>query len=66
MAGAMVGGSWAPFIRPGDGERNVRSVMEPWLSRRARGPRTMPPLGVPMMLPLPIEDCEPRRAMRLV
>ena len=49
--------------RPGEGDLNVRSVMEELLSRRTIA---LPPPGRPMMLLLARDDCEPRRIMRLV
>lgn len=62
-SGAGATGAAAAAARPGDGERKVRSVMDALLSRLTM-PRPVP--GLAMMLALPTEDCELRRAMRLV
>lgn len=51
-------------VRAGEGDLNVRSVIDPELFCRTM-PRPMPPLA-PMMLPLPMDDCDPRLAMRFV
>lgn len=65
--GASCAAGTAPFVdaRAGEGDLNVRSVIDPELSCLTR-PRPMPPLPPPMMLPLPIEDCDPRLTMRFV
>ena len=62
--GAMFG---LPFVGPGEGDRNVRSVIEPPLFCLWSGARSAPPLGpFPRTLPLSIDDCEPRLIIRLV
>lgn len=48
-----------PLLLPGEGDLNVRSVMDALL------PRLCIPCR-PMTLSLPIDDCEPRLIMRLV
>lgn len=52
-----------PFVRPGDGLLNVRSVMDPPLLVRCRPPRVTPPR---FPVPLPLEDADPRRTIRFV
>lgn len=65
--GASPRGEVAPFVRPGEGERKVRSVIEPPLSRRCRPPRAGgPPLMLEPTILLVVEDTDPRRTMRLV
>jgi hypothetical protein len=66
--GASAAGLTAPFCLPGDGERKVRSVMLPELLARCRPPLpALPPLvPPPTTLPLPVDDCDPRRTMRFV
>ena len=51
---------------PGEGDLKVRSVIEPWLSLRCRPSRPWIELPRPTMLPLPMDDCDPRLTMRLV
>lgn len=55
------GGAWgsAGLALPGDGARNERSVMDPELDWRCRA-------AAGCLEELPLEECEPRRAMRLV
>ena len=59
-------GDVVPFAcRAGDGDLNVRSVIEPPLFVLCKPPR--PPLAPPpATLPLPVELADPRLIMRLV
>lgn len=56
-------GDIVPFPRSRDELLNVRSVMEPLLFLRSILPRPIPPL---ITMPLPTDDCDPRRIMRFV
>lgn len=62
-------GERTPLVRawPGEGDRKVRSVIEPELLARCRPGRFAPPRMLPpAMLPAPTDETEPRRSMRLV
>ena len=63
--GASEAAETEPF-RPGDGDLNVRSVMDPLLLFRCNPPLPTPPLVLLPITLLLIELCEPRRDMRLV
>lgn len=65
--GASGAGLTGPFWRPGEGDLNVRSLMEPLLLFLCRPPLPNPARApLPTTLLLPIEVCEPLRTMRLV
>lgn len=66
--GALAAGESGRVLRPeGDGDRNVRSVIEPPLFCLNRPPLPTPPRAVlPTTLPLPTDDTDPRRAIRFV
>lgn len=63
--GASGAGDTAPArlggLPPGEGDRKVRSAMDELLVCL-----TMPFRGPVMMVPLPVDDCEPLLTMRLV
>lgn len=66
IGGALRSGdaALADAFLPGEGDLNVRSVMEELLSRLTI-PLPAPPLPVIMLL-LAMDDCDPLRIMRLV
>lgn len=53
-------------LRPGDGDLNVRSVIDPLLLFRSSPPLPTPPLVLLPITLLLIELCDPRRDMRFV
>ena len=66
--GASGAGDTGPSFRPpGEGERNVRSVMDPPLFCRIMPPLPGPPrIPPPITLPLPTDETDPRRTIRFV
>lgn len=66
--GTSGGGDLAPeTLSEGDGDLNVRSVIDPALFCLDSPPLPTPPRApLPMTLPLPTDDCDPRRAIRFV
>lgn len=65
--GALLAEEVKLFDLPGDGDLNVRSVIDPPLSRRCRAPRPgTPPLPFVTIEPLPVEDTDPRLTIRFV
>lgn len=65
--GASGAGLTGALFRPGEGDLNVRSLMEPLLLFLCNPPLPKPlRVPLPTTLALPIEVCEPLRTMRFV